>query len=238
MQYRRAVERLRMLAEACEQTRRVPADEPFLREAYVFGDLLEGTDPIEAIEVVFVLNLPSEEVSWGSHPPGTAWLVDFLHLDKGGIAYWWRSNRAPVANHRIDEPVRFWSLAGIETEVLEALAERRFSSARQQTTAARRPPAQVEAELRTALDHLRSVHKGYWDRRWRRAHRGLSRYPEHHLWEAVQGYLELLDEQHDQHDEHRQLDERHQHEGRAGNEGRDERAEPDERDKRAGPDEG
>ncbi|GAA1656342.1 hypothetical protein GCM10009733_062330 [Nonomuraea maheshkhaliensis] len=209
-----------MLAQACEQTRRVPADEPFLREAYVFGDLLEGADPIEAIEVAFVLNLPPEEVSWGSHPPGTAWLVDFLRLDKGGIAYWWRSHRDPVANHLIREPVRFWSPAGIEPGVLEALAERRFESAREQTAAVRRPPAQVEAELKTALDHLRSVHAAYWDRRWRREHRGLGRYPEHHLWEAVQGYLELLDE----------------HAGRADHGERDEHAEHGERDERDGSD--
>ncbi|MFD0467692.1 hypothetical protein ACFQ0B_04765 [Nonomuraea thailandensis] len=42
MRYARAVERLRMLAEACEQTRRLPAVEPFLREAHVFGALTEG----------------------------------------------------------------------------------------------------------------------------------------------------------------------------------------------------
>lgn len=33
MRYRRAVERLRILAEACERTKRMPLEEPFLREA-------------------------------------------------------------------------------------------------------------------------------------------------------------------------------------------------------------
>jgi hypothetical protein len=36
------------------------------------------------------------------------------------------------------------------------------------------------------------VHASYWDYDWRRANRG-GRYPEHELWEAVQGYLDLLD---------------------------------------------
>src|SRR5687767_14151560 len=99
MRYRRAVERLRILAEACDQTKRIPTEEPFLREAYVFGDLLAGSDPLGHLAAVFVLNLPPEEVAWGSHPPGTAWLVDFLRLDKGGIAYWWRSFQDPVSNH-------------------------------------------------------------------------------------------------------------------------------------------
>ncbi|WP_157548499.1 DUF7711 family protein [Nonomuraea candida] len=195
MRYVRAVERLRMLAEACEQTRRVPMDEPFLRGAYVFGDLTAGADPIEAIEVVLQLNLPPQEVTWETQPPGTAWLVDFLRLDKGGIAYWWRSHLDPVANHRIREPVRFWSLDGIEEGVLEALRERRFEALGGAVTGIgeRERAARTEEDLERALAHLRAVHGQYWDRRWRREHRGLGRYPEHHLWEAVQGYLDLLD---------------------------------------------
>jgi hypothetical protein len=193
MQYRRAVERLRRLAEACEQTKRVPVDEPFLREAYVFGDVLVGADPIDQIEVVFVLNLPPDQVTWGVHPPGTAWLVDFLRLDKGGIAYRWRSAMDPVSNHFIRDPIRFWSLEGTEKAVLDALAGRRFDLLSGAVPGAGEVRAQVAGELETALEHLRDVHRSYWDRRWRREHRGLGRYPEHHLWEAVQGYLDLLD---------------------------------------------
>jgi hypothetical protein len=194
MRYARAVERLRMLAEACEQTRRLPAEEPFLREAHVFGALTEGADPLDEIEVAFVLNLPPEEVAWGTHPPGTAWLVDFLRLDQGGIAYWWRSSREPVANHRIHRPVRFWSLDGIDGGVLEALRERRLGALYSaEAPRGQQRVAGVAEELEAALEHLRAVHGAYWDRQWRREHRGLRRYPEHHLWEAVRGYLELLD---------------------------------------------
>ncbi|MGI5284153.1 DUF7711 family protein [Nonomuraea polychroma] len=193
MQYRRAVERVRMLAEACDQTRRVPAAQPFLREAYVFGDLLEGADPIDHIEAVFVLNLPPEEVTWGSRPPGTAWLVDFLELDKGGVASYWRSFRDPVWNHVIRGPVRFWSLDGPDKDVLDALGERRFDRLRRVTAGAEEERTQVAGELEAALEHLRAVHRSYWERQWRREHRGIGRQPEHHLWEAVQGYLELLE---------------------------------------------
>nr|SBO92100.1 hypothetical protein BN4615_P1614 [Nonomuraea gerenzanensis] len=188
------MERLGMLAEACEQTRRLPALEPFLREAHVFGALTQGAESLDELEVAFVLNLPPEEVAWGTHPPSTAWLVDFLRLDEGGIAYWWRSHREPVANHHITEPVRFWSLDGVERDVLEALRERRLGALH----GAVRPGsgdrvAPVAEELAAALEHLRAVHGAYWDRQWRREHRSLRRYPEHHLWEAVRGYLELLD---------------------------------------------
>ncbi|GAA3619670.1 hypothetical protein GCM10022419_126670 [Nonomuraea rosea] len=198
MQYRRAVRRLRVLAEECEQTRRVRVDEPFLRAAYVYGDLLAGADPVDQIEVVFVLNLPPEQVTWGTNPPGTAWLVDFLRLDKGGIAYRWRSFLDPVPNQLIRDPVRFWSLDGIDENVLGALAERRFDLLKHAASDAAETPAQVAGELQAALGHLRAVHRSYWDRKWRREHRGLGRYPEHHLWEAVQGYLDLLDAEDEQ----------------------------------------
>lgn len=94
VRYLRAVERLRFLADRCQWTTRLPLDEPFLQEAYVFGEILDGADPIECLNVAFALNLPPEKVPWCSEPSGTAWLVDNLRPDKGGIAYWWRSTRA------------------------------------------------------------------------------------------------------------------------------------------------
>jgi hypothetical protein len=113
MRYRRAVEKIRILAEACQDfSKRYPGDEPFILEAYVFGDVLRGTDPLEDVEVALVLNLPPDEVIWGGTPHGTPWLAD---------------------------------------------------------------------------------HASYWDYDWRRENRGGGRYPEHELWEAVQGYLDLLD---------------------------------------------
>lgn len=44
-----------------------------------------------------------------------------------------------------------------------------------------------------ALARLRAVHANYWERDWRRENRGNYRYPENVLWEAVEGYLDLLD---------------------------------------------
>jgi hypothetical protein len=112
MRYTRAVERLRRLADACQATTRLPLDSPFLHEAYVFGEVLEGVDPIEGLNVAFTLDLPPDEVPWCSQPRGTAWLVHDLRLDKGGVAYWWRSRHEPVGNHLIRNLARFWSLEG------------------------------------------------------------------------------------------------------------------------------
>jgi hypothetical protein len=193
MRYRRAVEKLRTLAEECDSVKGWPPEEPFLLEAYVFGDMLRGADPLERVEVVLVLNLPSEDVPWESHPRGAMWLADRLRLDKGGFAYWWRSHLDPVCNHRIQEPVRFWSPEGPSEGVLQALAERRFGDLPRLAVPPDVGGEQLAAELEAALGHLRAVHAAYWDRDWRRDHRGLGRYPEDHLWEAVHGYLDVHD---------------------------------------------
>ena len=192
MRYRRAVEKLRVLGEACTSSTRLPFDEPFLREAYVFGKVLTGADPVECVEVAMVLNLPSRDVPWESQPRGTAWLVDHLRLDKGGYRYWWRSREDPVANHVIRGPVRFWSATdGSDEAVLQALAERRFADLPR--TRAGPGRAHGAAELASALEHLRTVCGSYWEREWRREHRGIGRHPEDTLGEAVHGYLDLLD---------------------------------------------
>ena len=52
---------------------------------------------------------------------------------------------------------------------------------------------QLREDLGAALAHLREVRDKYWDHDWRREHRGYGRYPENELWDAVEGYLDLLD---------------------------------------------
>ena len=193
MRYHRAVERLGLLADKCQWTTGLPVEEPFLQEAYVFGELLDGVDPIDCLEVAFALNLPPEEVPWCSQPSGTAWLVQELRLDKGGIAYWWRSRHEPVWNHAIREPVRFWSLSGTDVAVLEALRERRFADLPRLFPTVEQIRRRTAVELDRALARVRAVRQGYWDRDWRREHRSGGRYPENELWEAVDGYLDLRD---------------------------------------------
>lgn len=193
MRYRRAVEKLRILAEACESIKRWPLEEPFLLEAYTFGDVLRGADPLDCVEVVLVLNLPPQDVVWGSMPHGTVWLADELRLSKGGFCYWWRSRLDPVWNHYVQDPVRFWSHDGPDEAVLQALEERRFSDLPRAAPSPSARREQLAGELDVALSHLRAVHDSYWDHDWRREHRGLGRYPENDLWEAVDAYLELRD---------------------------------------------
>jgi hypothetical protein len=193
MRYQRAVEKLRLLAEGCEEIGSWPPwDEPYLVEMYAFGPVLEGADPLDEVQVAGVIRLPPEEVTWGSSPHGTEWLADRLRLCKGGFEYWWRSYLDPVRNHYIRSPVRIWSQDGIEEETLNALAERRFDELRRVISDPVDERLQLRDDLDAALRRLRQVHGSYWDADWRREHRGMGRYPEHELWEAVGGYLDIL----------------------------------------------
>ena len=51
---------------------------------------------------------------------------------------------------------------------------------------------QIREDLDAALAHLREVRDKYWDHDWRREHRGDGRHPENELWDAVQGFLDLV----------------------------------------------
>jgi hypothetical protein len=95
------------------------------------------------------------------------------------------------------QPCATWSQEGPDEAVLRALAERRLGDIARLAPSPHAEREQLAEELGAALNRLRAVHACYWDHDWRREHRGFGRYPEHHLWEAVQGYLDLYDAAHD-----------------------------------------
>ena len=96
MRYKRAVEKLRVLAETCERVKMFWFDtEPFLKAVYAFGEVVDGADPLDAVQVAVAINLSPEEVPWESSPEGTDWLANELRLSKGGFLYFWRSLPGP-----------------------------------------------------------------------------------------------------------------------------------------------
>src|ERR1700689_1814433 len=195
MRYQRAVEKLRILAEACDRSKVFWFDtEPFLKAVYAFGEVLDGADPLDAVQVAVAINLSPEEVPWESSPEGTDWLANQLRLSKGGYLYGWRAPLDPVWNHYIRGPVRIWSVdGGPDEQTLVALAARDFGSLKRLIPESADERLQLREDLSTALAHLREVRDRYWDHGWRREHRGYGRYPENELWEAVECYLDLLD---------------------------------------------
>ena len=58
MRYKRAVEKLRILAETCERVKMFWFDtEPFLKAVYAFGEVVDGADPLDAVQVAVAINL-------------------------------------------------------------------------------------------------------------------------------------------------------------------------------------
>lgn len=45
---------------------------------YAFGEVLDGADPLDAVQVAAAINLPPEKVPWESDPDGTDWLANEL----------------------------------------------------------------------------------------------------------------------------------------------------------------
>jgi hypothetical protein len=195
MRYKRAVEKLRLLADKCERAKLFWYDtEPFIKAVYAFGDVLDGKDPLEDVQVAVAVNLTPEEVPWESEFEGSGWLATELRLSKGGYMYFWRSYLEPAWNHYIHGPVRIWSIEhGPDEQALAALEARDFGSLNRLTPDPVDARLQLRDDLDAALAHLREVRDKYWEQDWRREHRGDGRHPENWLWEAVEGYLDILD---------------------------------------------
>lgn len=194
MRHATAVRRLRTIAERCHQVAGLwtgEDDEPVLLSAYAFGAVLEEQTDIPAVQVAFVLNLPVDELTWCARPRSCVGLVHLLELEKAPVDWYWRPAVWPVANHVIRRPLRIWSTDGVEQAALDTLAGGEAEPLRVPAP----PPGdlreQLAAELAASLAHLRRVEDSYWEGEWRRDHRGLGSYPEHHLWDAVHGYLDL-----------------------------------------------
>ena len=108
--------------------------------------------------------------------------------------YFWRSSLDPVWNHYIRGPVRIWSVAGgPDVQALAALEARDSGSLNRLVPEPTAERLHLRDDLDAALAHLREVRDKSWGHDWRREHRGHGRYPENELWDAVEGYLDLLD---------------------------------------------
>ena len=189
-----AIRRLRTIAERCQQVSGLwDDDDPVLVAAYTFGAVLDGAAELPAVQVAFVLDLPADELTWCVQPQDCTGLVGLLELEKAPVDWYWRPAVWPVANHVIRRPLGVWSAAaGVDEAALDALARGEAERLRQPAPADDDLQDQLSTELQASLAHLRRVESAYWEREWRSAHRGLGVDPEHHLWNAAHGYLELL----------------------------------------------
>jgi hypothetical protein len=194
MRYATAVRRLHTVAEDCDRVNGL-LEEGFLAAVYAYGPVLDGnTTDLPIVHVAFAVRLPAEELPWGVEPPGCAGLAHLLRLDKAPVTRRWRPAAHPVWNHEIRRPLQIWTPGGTNTAALKALAAGHAQNLRMPAPSPEEEAARYKWELALSFTHLRAVRDRYWDdREWRRVHHGDGRRPEEHLWQAVDGYLDLLD---------------------------------------------
>lgn len=185
-----AVSRLEFVAE--ELSRAAGWPDMVIVEAYFFGDLLDGREEIDGIQLAFALDMSPDEVPWRARPPRAEALTSILRFDKYPLTWVWRPASWPIWNAQIKRAVRFWTLeAGSDQSTLAALADRAFARLRFDA-----PPdanslaAQLDREHEVGYRHLADVVGQYHDRSWRAAHKTFGVYPEDHLWWAAAGFLE------------------------------------------------
>ena len=192
MRYATAVRRLRQIAENAHRVN-VPGEDPLLLAVYTFGSLLEHPTEVAAVDIALVCDAPADELSWRAEPPWTRGIAEMLRLNKAPVRWYFRPATWPVSNHVIREPLRIWSLEGVAEQALTALADGQSQLLRLPAPSRTEQREQQGIELAAALRQLRQVHDSYWERDWRHNHHGSGVYPEAHLYNAVSGYLDLLD---------------------------------------------
>jgi hypothetical protein len=197
MRHATAVRRLRTIAERCQQVCGLWDDDSGLMAVHAFGRVLdpagERRGSLEVVQIALVVQEDPEQVAWCVRPPQYAGLGYVLELEKAPVDWYFRPAALPVGNHVIVRPLQIWDRrTGVAERALAALAA---GTAEPLRARAPRPDVlhrQLTEELATALTHLEGVRDGYWQRDWRSRHESVATFPEHHLWDAVNGYLELL----------------------------------------------
>ncbi|HET9656852.1 MAG TPA: hypothetical protein VFP72_15975 [Kineosporiaceae bacterium] len=195
-----AVRRLRTIAERARQVCSLWEPGTGLVSVHAFGPVLdvgEGEEPsIDVIEIVLVVEAGPDELTWSYRPPTYTGLPYVLDLEKAPVDWYFRAAGQPVGNHRIVRPLPIWSReGGVHEEALTALAEGRTDVLDRLREPAARPAVlqrQLAEELAAARAQLQRVRDAYWQRRWRQSHHAAGTAPENYLWDAVNGYLDLL----------------------------------------------
>jgi hypothetical protein len=191
MRYGKAVQRLQIIAERCQRVSGLWDEAPPLTAAYAFGDVLDGPEQLDVVQLALVLNHPAEELTWCARPTSCSGLPHLLELEKAPVDWYWRPAAWPVSNPVIVRPLRIWSTDGVDAVALDALARRAAEPLRLPPPHPRREDEQFAFELKASLAYLQRVEDRYWERDWRAEHRGSGIYPENHLWDAVHGYFDL-----------------------------------------------
>ncbi len=132
MRYATAVSKLRAVTDALDEEMRIAhafdAEVPIVA-AYTFGAVLDGTDPVEQVDLAFVVARGAEELPWGVEPDEVVGFLERHRLGRFPLRWVCRPNDLPVTNHLIRRPVELWTReVGTDDAALRALTDRRFDA--------------------------------------------------------------------------------------------------------------
>lgn len=163
-----------------------------LEELWVTGDLLDGPAELEWATVVLVLDVPTDELPWMARHPAGEWVGDRLRLGKRPLLWDYRPSVYPAWNARHRRVLRFWSAShGLDAAAVNALRDRRVEDLAVVDPADDELAAQLTTELEASRRHLHQILDQYWERDWRRDHKGHDTNPEDHLWRAAEAVREI-----------------------------------------------
>ncbi|OHV06614.1 hypothetical protein C1Y40_00249 [Mycobacterium talmoniae] len=165
-----------------------------LTEMWVTGELLTFAETLERGAVVLVMDLPAEELPWLALHTTAEAIGHQLRLGKRPLHWCYRPRAWPVWTYQNRRVLRFWSAEnGLDSAAIEALRSRRLEHLAVVEPSDDELATQLRTELAASRAHLGSVLEGYWDRDWRRRHKGYDESPQEHLWRAATAVAELLD---------------------------------------------
>lgn len=165
-----------------------------LSDMWVTGELLSLADTFERGAVVLTLDLPAKKVPWLAINPEGEWIGHHLGLGKRPLQWCYRPASWPAWTYQNRPVARFWTAdGGLDGEAIEALRSRRLDRLEVIEPSAEQLAKQLRKELQISRDHLRTVLDGYWDRDWRKRHKGYDESLEDHLWRAATAVSEMLD---------------------------------------------
>ena len=194
MRWDRAAHHLRTLARTCADTATNPVFSVRVTQLWAVGDILGPAKDLDVVTVALCLDAPPEEVAWWTRPRGAGHWEQATRLTKNPILPWWRSDRAPVWNHRIVRPALVWdATSGVHDHVLAAVAAGNGESVRTPAPTEDEYAARLRDELAVSHGALRAATVTYENRRWGQGKLESIADP---LWSAADGYLDVLDATH------------------------------------------
>lgn len=197
MKWTTALRTLEEVGARCAHMSAQPATIVPLRvsAAWVHGDLLgprrDDVGDLDGVSVALAVNAGQDECAWLTQPRGAGQWLAASALEKRPVRLFFRSEQAPVWNHRIERPVRFWTPQdGLDAAVLDAVREGRGEDLRPPAPAPGELAARLDAELAVSLLAVRRTSADYDEHRWAP---GSPLKRADALAAAAGGYVDLLD---------------------------------------------